>query len=138
MAFCATAPEWASESAFGPGPLLPLAPAILRWAVRDFPPPAAMCSRAQNPTTPYFKGVRRTTLKITTGLVASRPLGRRLRRWCRCFFPLCHFQYLKGRSGMSRHLMRIIFPLDGDLGEIAENCDQVLQFAVVPEHASSG
>ena len=27
---------------------------------------------------------------------------------------------------------------DGDLGEIAKNCHQVVQFAVVPEHASSG
>jgi hypothetical protein len=62
--------------------------------------------RTDRHRTPCFKGVCQTLLKITTGLVASRPLGRRLRwRRCRVFFSLCHSKSLNGRSGMSRHYL---------------------------------
>ena len=122
MAVCTTGAEWASESAYGPGPLLQIVPAILRRAVKDFAqtPPTAMGrataadsasseakkeqQRTDRHRTPCFKGVRQTLLKITTGLMASRPLRRRLRwRRCRVFFPLCHSKSLNGRSAMSRH-----------------------------------
>src|SRR4249919_2520513 len=115
MALCTTGAEWASESAYGPGPLLQVVQAILRRAVRVFAqtPPTAMgrataadsasreAKKEQQHTkrhrTPSFKGVCRTLLKITTGLVDARPLRRRLRRWwCRCFFPLCHSKSSNG------------------------------------------
>ena len=109
MAVCTTGAEWASESAFGPEPLLQIVPAILR-AVRDSHKRRPLLrakqkeqQRAEPHGTPCFKGVCRTPLKIKTGLVVSRPLRRRLRRWwCRCLFPLCHSKSLNGRSGMSR------------------------------------
>ena len=61
--------------------------------------------QCQSPEDAVFqKAFAGLLLKITTGLVASRPLRRRLRRWwCRCFFPLCHSKSLNGPSGMSRH-----------------------------------
>jgi hypothetical protein len=119
MALC-TGAEWAPESTCFSRPLVQIVQAILRRTVRDFAqtPPTAMGrakdsasreakeeqQRTQRHRTPCCKGVCRTLLKITTGLVASRPLRRRLRRWwCRCFFPLCHSKSLNGPSGMSRH-----------------------------------
>jgi hypothetical protein len=80
----------------------------LRWAEqqRQIQPRLQQkrSSSAQGDTGRHVsKGVRQTLLKITTGLVASRPLRRRLRwRRCRFFFPLCHTKSLNGRSGMSR------------------------------------
>ena len=55
---------------------------------------------AERQRTPCFKRRSQDYAGDRDWLVASRPLRRRLRRRCRCFFPLCHSKSLNGRSSI--------------------------------------
>lgn len=76
------------------------APQLAQTPLHSRRPRRRKHQRAERQRTPCFKRRPQDYAEDRDWLVASRPLRRRLRRRCRCFFLLCHSKSLNGRSSI--------------------------------------